>query len=145
MVCATHHSSIWWVYTQVVLSLTCVPPPVPGTLRWRLPEGSILAAGDLIASLDLADPAAVTTAEPFTGSPSSPPHPNPRPLIWMLPDSTDRCKVHFNLEAERASLMLYRTLLCPCVPFDLPPLAQLRFFGTCKLIISRLRQLNIHD
>jgi hypothetical protein len=42
--------------------------PAAGTLRWRLPEGSILAPGDLIATLDLTDPRAVTQAVPFTGA-----------------------------------------------------------------------------
>ena len=42
--------------------------PAAGTLRWRLPEGSILAPGDLIATLDLTDPGAVTQAVPFTGA-----------------------------------------------------------------------------
>ena len=41
--------------------------PAAGVLHWMLPEGSLLAAGDLIARLDLEDPAAVTRALPFDG------------------------------------------------------------------------------
>jgi hypothetical protein len=52
---------------QVMKMFMPMLAPAAGTLRWRLPEGSILAPGDLIATLDLTDPGAVTQAEPFTG------------------------------------------------------------------------------
>ena len=41
--------------------------PATGVIHWVLPEGSILSAGDLIARLDLENPAAVTQAMPFEG------------------------------------------------------------------------------
>lgn len=41
--------------------------PATGVIHWVLPEGSILSAGDLIARLDLENPAAVTQAMPFDG------------------------------------------------------------------------------
>ena len=42
--------------------------PAAGVLHWVLPEGSLLAAGDLIARLELDNPAAVTRAAPFAGA-----------------------------------------------------------------------------
>lgn len=53
---------------QVMKMFMPMLAPAAGTLRWRLPEGSILAPGDLIATLDLTDPGAVTQAVPFTGA-----------------------------------------------------------------------------
>ena len=65
-------SQLIWVLgcaRQVMKMFMPMLAPAAGALRWRLPEGSVLAAGDLIATLDLTDPAAVTRAEPFTGAP----------------------------------------------------------------------------
>jgi acetyl-CoA carboxylase / biotin carboxylase 1 len=42
--------------------------PAAGVIRYRLPEGAVLAAGDLIASLDLDNPELVTRATPFVGT-----------------------------------------------------------------------------
>ncbi|KAL4525084.1 hypothetical protein Ndes2526A_g07171 [Nannochloris sp. 'desiccata'] len=42
--------------------------PASGRVRFQLPEGSVLAPGQLIARLDLDDPAAVRRAQPFTGT-----------------------------------------------------------------------------
>ena len=61
---------------QVMKMFMPMLAPAAGTLRWRLPEGSILAPGDLIATLDLTDPGAVTQAVPFTGA---------RCIVHMLP------------------------------------------------------------
>ncbi|GFR43976.1 hypothetical protein Agub_g5120, partial [Astrephomene gubernaculifera] len=42
--------------------------PASGTLRWVVPEGGVVAAGDLIASLELEEGAAVAAPEPYPGS-----------------------------------------------------------------------------
>lgn len=42
--------------------------PAAGKIHYELLPGAIMKAGDLIARLELDDPAAVTRAQPFTGS-----------------------------------------------------------------------------
>lgn len=42
--------------------------PAPGKVRFQQLEGALLAAGDMIARLDLDDPAAVQAVTPYTGS-----------------------------------------------------------------------------
>ena len=42
--------------------------PAAGLIQFQLPEGAILASGDLIARLELDDPAAVLPAVPYTGN-----------------------------------------------------------------------------
>jgi acetyl-CoA carboxylase / biotin carboxylase 1 len=42
--------------------------PAAGKVHFQLPEGSVLNSGDLIASMDLDDPEAITKAQPYTGS-----------------------------------------------------------------------------
>jgi hypothetical protein len=61
-------TTCWTCAAQVMKMFMPMLAPAAGTLRWRLPEGSILAPGDLIATLDLTDHGAVTQAEPFTGA-----------------------------------------------------------------------------
>ncbi len=42
--------------------------PAAGTLRWVAPEGAAVAAGELLARLELAEGQAVAAPEPFPGS-----------------------------------------------------------------------------
>lgn len=60
---------------QVMKMFMPLLSPAAGVLHWVLPEGSLLAAGDLIARLELDNPAAVTRAAPFAGAfpPLAPP------------------------------------------------------------------------
>ncbi|CAG9465063.1 unnamed protein product [Pedinophyceae sp. YPF-701] len=53
---------------EVMKMLMTLHAPLAGTIRVRMPEGSVLSAGDLIASLDLDDPSAVQKAQAFAGS-----------------------------------------------------------------------------
>lgn len=57
-------------YAEVEVMKMCMPllAPAAGTLRFRMAEGAAMAAGDLIARLDLDDPSAVRKAAPFDGS-----------------------------------------------------------------------------
>lgn len=57
-------------YAEVEVMKMCMPllAPAAGTLRFKMAEGAAMAAGDLIARLDLDDPSAVRKAQPFTGS-----------------------------------------------------------------------------
>lgn len=54
-------------YLQVMKMMMPLLSPASGTISFLLPEGSTLAAGDCIATLDLDDPSSVTKAAPFTG------------------------------------------------------------------------------
>lgn len=42
--------------------------PASGKIRFVLPEGSVMNSGDLIATMELDDPEAITKATPYTGS-----------------------------------------------------------------------------
>lgn len=42
--------------------------PASGRIDFLLPEGSVLAAGDVIARLDLDDPASIMKSVAFTGT-----------------------------------------------------------------------------
>jgi acetyl-CoA carboxylase/biotin carboxylase 1 len=53
---------------EVMKMVMTLLAPASGRVRFQLPEGSVLAPGQLIARLDLDDPAAVRRAEPFTGT-----------------------------------------------------------------------------
>ncbi|EFN59405.1 hypothetical protein CHLNCDRAFT_56737 [Chlorella variabilis] len=57
-------------YAEVEVMKMMMPllAPASGKVHFQLPEGSVLTPGQLIARLDLDDPAAVRKAEPFTGS-----------------------------------------------------------------------------
>ena len=52
---------------QVMKMLMPLLTPAAGNIHFQLPEGAALAAGDLIAVLDLDDPGAVTAASPYPG------------------------------------------------------------------------------
>ena len=53
---------------QVMKMIMPLLAPAAGHLRPQLLGGAIMKAGDLIASLDLDDPAATSKAQPFTGA-----------------------------------------------------------------------------
>ncbi|KAL4859471.1 Acetyl-CoA carboxylase 1 [Chlorella vulgaris] len=57
-------------YAEVEVMKMVMPllAPAGGRVHFQLPEGSVLSPGQLIARLELDDPAAVRRAEPFTGS-----------------------------------------------------------------------------
>lgn len=42
--------------------------PAPGAITWCVPEGAVVAAGDLLARLALDDGAAVARIEPYPGA-----------------------------------------------------------------------------
>ncbi len=42
--------------------------PASGVIRWVVPEGGVLSAGELIASLELDEGAAVVAPEPYPGT-----------------------------------------------------------------------------
>jgi acetyl-CoA carboxylase/biotin carboxylase 1 len=52
---------------EVMKMVMTLLAPASGTVRFHLPEGSVLVPGELIANLDLDDPAAVRRAEPYAG------------------------------------------------------------------------------
>ena len=52
---------------EVMKMLMPVLSPAAGVITFALPEGAVLAAGDLIGSLALDDPTAVARATPYTG------------------------------------------------------------------------------
>ncbi|PRW58200.1 acetyl- carboxylase 1-like isoform A [Chlorella sorokiniana] len=53
---------------EVMKMMMTLLAPASGRVHFQLPEGSVLAPGQLIATLELDDPAAVRRAEPFLGS-----------------------------------------------------------------------------
>ncbi|PSC75189.1 acetyl-carboxylase 1-like [Micractinium conductrix] len=53
---------------EVMKMMMTLLTPAAGVVHFQLPEGSVLSPGQLIARLDLDDPAAVRRAEPYTGS-----------------------------------------------------------------------------
>ena len=53
---------------EVMKMVMTLLAPASGKVHFQLPEGSVLVPGQLIARLDLDDPAAVRRAEPFTGT-----------------------------------------------------------------------------
>lgn len=52
---------------EVMKMVMTLLTPAAGTISLEMPEGSVLAPGNLIARLDLDDPASVRTATPFEG------------------------------------------------------------------------------
>lgn len=62
-----YHRPSSLVSLQVMKMLMALLTPATGKINFQLPEGAVLSAGDLIAVLDLDDPAAVTAAAPYPG------------------------------------------------------------------------------
>ncbi|KAG2305142.1 hypothetical protein Bca52824_033793 [Brassica carinata] len=56
-------------YAEVEVMKMCMPllSPASGVIHFKMSEGQVMLAGELIANLDLADPSAVRKAEPFLG------------------------------------------------------------------------------
>ncbi|CAH8297840.1 unnamed protein product [Eruca vesicaria subsp. sativa] len=56
-------------YAEVEVMKMCMPllSPASGVIHFKMSEGQVLLAGELIANLDLADPSTVRKAEPFHG------------------------------------------------------------------------------
>eukprot|EP00884_Botryococcus_braunii_P014175 jgi/Botrbrau1/22759/Bobra.0132s0090.2 len=56
-------------YAEVEVMKMIMPllAPAGGKIHFELPEGSVMNSGDLIATMDLDDPEAITKATPYTG------------------------------------------------------------------------------
>ncbi|KAJ0232077.1 Acetyl-CoA carboxylase [Hirschfeldia incana] len=56
-------------YAEVEVMKMCMPliSPASGVIHFKMSEGQVMLAGELIANLDLADPSTVRKAEPFHG------------------------------------------------------------------------------
>lgn len=63
------HISANEAYAEVEVMKMCMPLFVPaaGAIHWRVGEGYVMAAGDLLAVIDLDDISSVMRATPFTG------------------------------------------------------------------------------
>ncbi|KAG2485379.1 hypothetical protein HYH03_015868 [Edaphochlamys debaryana] len=70
LVPAGAHVALDQPYAEMEVMKMVMPllSPAAGVISWSVPEGAVLGAGELIASLDLDDGAAVAAPEPFPGA-----------------------------------------------------------------------------
>ena len=98
--------------------------PASGAIRFRLPEGSALAAGDVIATLELDDPRAVVRATEFEGT---------LPELGPPQVASQRVDHRFAKALEAARMVMAGAWRAPPPPAPRRPAASLpRRFARCS-------------
>ncbi len=105
LVSSGQHVTAGTPYAEVEVMKMMMPlvSPAAGVLAFAVPEGSVLNSGDLIARLDLDDPAAVTRAVNFTGA---------LPELGPPQVYSDRVDHRFTQACHAARMIMAGELLC---------------------------------